>query len=214
PTTYAGKDIPSGTIDLVDGSKIILDKNASVVVDPFSKKIRKVNLNGKAYFEVAPDQTKPFIVESGSTLTEVVGTAFTINASDQLTKIFVTNGKVIFKSLAKGVDAIALTAGEAAQYKDGKIERIVNPSPNYNAWQTNQLSFVNMPLSDVITDVADYFKREIVIENEGSKYCRISIARFKEPQFESVLKAIALSIDAEFVLEGNKCIIRGGRNCQ
>ncbi len=213
PVTYAFEEFSTVPVELADGSKVFLNEDAKIFVHTFSKKNRRVVLEGEAHFDVAPDASKPFIVEAGSTVTEVVGTAFTIKETQDDTRIYVSHGKVIFKSRENKDLALALTSGEGAFYKDGTLERIVNPSPNYSAWQTKQLSFVNQPLADVVTDLSTYFKREIIIENEGIKACRVTSPRFKEPKIEDVLNSVALVMGATIVMDGDKCIIRGGRNC-
>ncbi len=213
PVTYAFEDFSTVPVALSDGSKVFLNENARITVYNFSKKNRKVVLEGEAHFDVAPDSAKPFFVEAGSTVTEVVGTAFTIKETSDDTRIFVSHGKVIFKSKVNNDLAIALTSGEAAFYKNGNLERIINPSPNSSTWQTNDLSFVNRPLSDVVAYLSDYFKREIIVENAGIKTCRVTSPRFKEPKIEDVLNSLALGMGATIVMDGDKCIIRGGRNC-
>jgi hypothetical protein len=71
-----------------------------------------------------------------------------------------------------------------------------------------------MPLSTVVEDVSAYFDQEIIIENENSKSCIINIPlAFKKPEIYAVLQAVAVSISAELVQEGNTYIIRGGKSC-
>ena len=68
-----------------------------------------------------------------------------------------------------------------------------------------------MPLSSVIEDISAYFNQQIIIENEGAKSCRVNIPlAFKQPEIKSVLAAVALSINGDLAIEGDKCIIRGG----
>src|SRR5688572_2491211 len=213
PMGYAYDPNNSDPIVLADGSKVYLNKDASINVYSFNRKKRLVELSGEAYFEVAPDSKKPFIVNAGSTSTEVVGTVFNIDQSEARTTIYVTEGKVIFRSLKHVGSAIALTSGEAGVFKEEKIQRIVNPSPNFHAWHSKELQFRDMPLSDVIADITSYFDMDIAIENENIKNCRVTIPlSFKEPEIKSVLSAVAMSLNAEFQMDGTKCTIRGG-NC-
>lgn len=209
-TTYAYDPENNQPIELSDGSVVYLNKNASIEVHPFGKKKRFVELKGEAYFDVQPDASKPFIVSAGSSLTEVVGTAFNLHESTQSVSIFVSKGKVIFSSGKEPTNAVALTSGEAARLENGSVRRIVNPSPNMHAWHSKELSFFNMPLSSVIEDVAAYFNQEITIENESIKSCRIYIPLFREPEIKSVLTAVAVFVNGDLAIEGEKCIIRGG----
>lgn len=213
--TYAYGQEKTDPLVLADGSKIYFNESSSLKVHSFNKKKRIVELEGEAYFEVAPNPNKPFIVVAGNTLTEVVGTEFNIHQTDDQVTIFVNSGKVIFSSGKHENLAIALTSGEAAVFENEDIQRIPNPSPNIHSWHSRELSFnKNMPFSDIIADISTYFGREISFENENVKKCRVTIPlSFKEPEFESILAAVAAPVSAEVSIVGDKCIIKGGINC-
>jgi ferric-dicitrate binding protein FerR (iron transport regulator) len=213
PVEYAYLPGDASPLVLVDGTRVYLNENSSVKVHNFKRKTRKVELSGEAYFEVSSNINKPFIVEAAKSVTEVAGTSFNIDATLPEITIYVTSGKVIFRSSEKETSSIALASGEGAVLKGREVQRIVNPSPNMHAWHTKELSFQNMPLSTVVADVSAYFNQDITIENDAVKNCRVSIPRaFKEPEISSILEAVALSVNGELVIDGNKCIIRGG-NC-
>ena len=212
PVTYAYSQGAIEPIVLKDGSKIFLNKGSDVTIYPFTRKQRHVKLEGEAFFEISPDAKRPFSITSGKTLTEVIGTSFNILETNGHTSIFVSSGRVIFSSIDDSKVAVALTEGEAATFVDNQMQLIANPSPNINSWLTQQLRFgKKMPFTDVITDVSNYFDKEIIIENEAIKSCNISISLpFKNPEISSVLKAVAGAVNARLVQEGEKFIIRGG----
>lgn len=214
PVSYAFQSTDTKPLVLADGSKIYLNKGASVDVFPFKHNKRRVALQGEAFFEVAPDAQRPFTVESGGTITEVVGTAFTITQTNENTKIFVERGKVIFKSGDTSKDALALTAGEAAIYDEHRMQLIPNPSPNINAWHTQHLSFPkNMSLAEIIIDASAYFNHPISLENVALRDCRISNTLiYNNPEINSVLKPLASFINGTIRIDGEKYIIVGG-NC-
>lgn len=214
PVKYTYDSGSTKPLELVDGSKVFLNKGASINVYSFSKKRRIVELTGEAFFDVVNNNNKPFIVQAGATSTEVVGTKFNLRNIADRVSLYVSEGKVIFHVMKGEGAAIALTSGEGAVFENKKINRIVNPSPNMHAWHSRELHFRDMPLSDVIADITSYFNMDIAIENDGIKNCRVTIPlAFKEPEINSVLSAVAMTIDADFVVEGSKCTIRGGRNC-
>lgn len=214
PVTYAYQEGITEPIVLKDGSRILLNKASTLTVYPFTSRKRHVELTGEAYFEVGHDPKRPFTISCGGTLTEVVGTAFNIRSTPDQTRIFVQNGKIIFSSENNPQEAVALTEGEAAVYRAHKMQMIANPSPNVIAWRTHQLRFVKMPLSAIAEDVSAYFDRKVIIENESSKECLINIPlAFKKPEINAVLEAVATTISAEVVVEGDSYIIRGGRSC-
>lgn len=211
-THYAFQDYQGRPVELPDGSKIYLNQDASVEVFPFDRHTRRVKLTGEAFFEVEEDKQRPFEVYTGGTITEVVGTSFNVQQSGKNTLIFVTQGKVIFSNEKDQSLAIALTSGEAAIFNGEEIQRIPNPSPNINAWHSRQLSFgKEMLISDIVTDLASYFKQDILIESEQIKKCRVTIPlSFKQPEMRQVLDAVTGTINASYAIEGEKCIIKGG----
>lgn len=90
-------------IALTDGSLIILANNSEVSYrEPFDT-VRNILLSGKAYFKVAKDKTKPFIVTSGDITTTALGTAFTVTAFEKTKQITVRlhEGKVVIKPVDK-----------------------------------------------------------------------------------------------------------------
>ncbi|MGB4848327.1 MAG: FecR domain-containing protein [Saprospiraceae bacterium] len=212
--SYAYNEKDTKPLVLSDGSKIYLNKGSSVDVFPFKHNKRRVALNGEAFFEVAPDTQRPFTVESGGTITEVVGTAFNISQTKENTRIFVERGKVIFKSAEKIKEALALAAGEAAQFDENRMQLIPNPSPNINAWHTQHLSFTkNMSLNEIIRDASTYFNRPISLENVALRDCRISNTLiYNNPEINAVLKPLASFVNGTIKIDGEKYIIVGG-NC-
>lgn len=214
PVTHSFDQAGSEPVILKDGTKVYLNKGSEIVSYPFRNKTRHVELKGEAFFEVTPDPKRPFTIATAQTITEVVGTSFNIRETPEQTQIFVNSGKIIFSSQEDSQVAVALTQGEAAVFQEEKMEIIVNPSPNVNAWRTHQLRFVKMPLSSVIADVSAYFDQTITIENEKSKSCPISIPLpVGKEGIDSVLKKIAATINAEVIKDGDSYIIRGGLDC-
>lgn len=213
--TYSYSIENKGSILLPDGSVVFLNKDAEIRVYSFNKKQRYVKLEGEAFFEIAPNPEKPFVVKAGQTITEVTGTAFNIKTWDDSTTIFVQSGKVIFRSSKTKEQALALNAGEAAIAQNDQLSRIINPSPNVFSWHSRELRFrKNMHFEDIIRDIALYFDREISFENDQVRKCRMTIPlSFQEPSFDSILEAVVAPVSATYVVEGEKCIIRGGIRC-
>ncbi|HJW29670.1 MAG TPA: FecR domain-containing protein, partial [Saprospiraceae bacterium] len=136
PKTYLFADHQDGAIELKDGSKVYLNKGGAVTVYPFTRKARHVELSGEAYFEISHDVKRPFTIACGGTVTQVVGTAFTIRQVKDEVRLSVQTGKVIFRIEDDPHEALALISGEAADFKGHHLQMIPNPSPNVSAWHT------------------------------------------------------------------------------
>ena len=200
-------------ISLPDGSKVYLNKGSSVEVYTFNRKKRRVSLHGEAFFEITPDSKRPFSVEAGKTVTEVVGTSFNITQTSNNTRILVQEGKVIFRSSINSESAVALNAGEAAVYEDNRIQLIPNPSANINAWHTGKLIFSrNMSIAEILADASVYFNKKISLENVSLGQCRISNQlTYKNPEINSVLRPLASFVNGTLKIEEDHCMIMGGR---
>lgn len=213
PLHFAYDPGRDGPVELADGSKVYLNTGASLEVSPFSGQLRKVKLKGEAYFEITSEPSRPFHVNCGQTLTEVVGTSFNLREKDGQVHIYVSSGKIIFSLTDSPDKAVALKAGESAESIGNAIRQAPVTSPNALAWHTRQLQFKRMPLSQVVADIGAYFNRPLVIENDQIAQCRITIPRpFSAPDIDSVVEAVAIAIQATVVTKGDTLIIMGG-NC-
>jgi transmembrane sensor len=79
---------------LSDGTLLDLNTNSEIEVD-YSLERRKVRLiKGEAFFEVAHNTNRPFIVYAGETSVRAVGTAFVVRLMPKKFEVTVTEGKI------------------------------------------------------------------------------------------------------------------------
>jgi transmembrane sensor len=90
-------DVPR-TIDLADGSRVVLKKGSrlSLLPNVFNAIRREVFLSGEAFFDIAKNAEKPFLVYANETVTKVLGTSFTVKSfpKDAKVTVSVKTGKV------------------------------------------------------------------------------------------------------------------------
>lgn len=90
------------TVALKDGSQILMSSQAEISYEPeLTGTTREIHLKGEAYFKVAKDKRKPFIVYSHGITTTALGTSFTIRAleNDQRVSVALHTGKVVIRQL-------------------------------------------------------------------------------------------------------------------
>jgi transmembrane sensor len=107
---------------LPDGTQVWLNAESSLTFpEIFSDSLRLVKLTGEAYFEVAHNANKPFIVEAHGTRTEALGTAFNIQAypEDERVKVALLEGKVRVQDLSKAQTSILSPGEELFVSNDG-----------------------------------------------------------------------------------------------
>lgn len=106
------------TVALKDGSHILLSSQAEIRYEPqFTGTNREIQLKGEAYFKVAKDKSKPFIVYSHGITTTALGTSFTIRAwgNDPQVSVALHTGKVVVRSITTNdspVKSIYLLPGD------------------------------------------------------------------------------------------------------
>lgn len=151
-------------VALADGSHIHLNTATTVEV-AMSDGRRDVRLvGGEAYFDVAKDPSRPFVVEVGDQRVAVVGTAFNIIRHDGNITVTVARGVVAVQTGANGE---RLTAGDQIAHREGErgvVRTSVDPAVAV-AWRDGRLVFTDAPVSQVISDLNRYFSPSIRAED-------------------------------------------------
>jgi transmembrane sensor len=190
-------------IKLEDGSVIWLNANSKLDVPVhFTKKERKVTLNGEAYFEIARDERRPFRIESKNTITEVLGTAFNIRANENETDVTVSvsNGKVAFYSSLDKSEKLVLTPGMKGVWKEdsNKLTSITEENQNYLAWKTKILKFKNTPLTEVCNTISKNYNIRIKVD-AGQAKNYLFTGNFENVKVDQMLDIIASTLDIKFI---------------
>ncbi|MCF8372286.1 MAG: FecR domain-containing protein [Bacteroidales bacterium] len=181
---------------LIDGSVICLNSNSEIVLEKsFGKTTRKLNLQGEAWFNVAPDKSRPFIVCIDDLKVKVVGTSFNIRTSQnsETTDVFVESGKVQFYNFEDELDdnsfKLDLSPGELARYENNEVAKIPVPDPNYLAWKSGMLVFEQAPLSVVVEKLENQYGVHITCALANPDRYLIT-ASFDNKTPESILQGI------------------------
>jgi transmembrane sensor len=202
-------------ITLQDGSKVTL-KNGSFkyTTTRFSDK-RQIQMDsGTAFFDVAPDKSKPFEITSNNVSITVVGTSFEVVSNKNFTSVNVLEGTVIFKT---PVGKQTLTAGMGANYDHQKaaLSGMDVHDKNEMAYHTGILKFNNQRLEDVISDLNKFQNRyEIIIENADIKDCLLT-STFNNEKLEDIIQVITATLQFSYQKdEDNHTIIIKGNHCK
>lgn len=185
---------------LSDGSVIKLNQNSELKYpEEFDDKTREVALTGEAFFKVAPDTKKPFIIHSGGVDVRVVGTSFNVSANpaSMIIEVFVEEGKVMLFALnPEGVktDSIFLEAGSKGIFeKKTSILRKINRSDDYDLfWIDKTLIFDKTPLETVFSVIEKKYGVRIMLKNKATGSLRLTTS-FVEQPIDSVMNVIAES---------------------
>ncbi|MDC8830811.1 FecR family protein [Alteromonas gilva] len=146
------------TARLNDGSMVILNGKSALAVN-HSAQFREVSLtSGQAYFDVAHEPQRPFLVKLDNASVQVVGTAFDIDRLQDKTAIRVYDGVVKVTAdttltLTKG-DGVILQAGKWLQ--SFQLENSQLPD-----WRTGWLDISNEPINDIVQRLNRYTSKPV-----------------------------------------------------
>ncbi len=196
------------SIVLPDNTIVDLNSNSRVVYEKgLDGDERRITLEGEAFFNVAKNPNKPFIITIGQTEVKVLGTQFYLEEEniDGSTTLIVTEGHVLFSS---GNEKVEVVKGEWAKYADGKITKASSLPLNNMAWRTGLISFEKANLDEVMKTVLDNFGDQLdSIENDSKPTDRLITTRFESPSLEDVLVELRIHFNKNFTLIGKKLII-------
>lgn len=160
--TYNTVTVPRGGVpqfvELPDHSQVWVNTESSITyATAFTGTIRKVEMTGEVYFEVAKNG-KPFVVQTRTDRIEVMGTHFNINSySDEAAvKTTLLEGKV-------RVGNAVLAPNE--QYANGKVVRIdAVAMQRVMAWKNGLFSYDKVDVQTLMRDLGRYYDMEVVFE--------------------------------------------------
>jgi ferric-dicitrate binding protein FerR (iron transport regulator) len=191
-------------IHLSDGSSVWLNKLSTIRYSSLYKKERNVKLVGEAYFEVAKDSARPFIIKAGTTQTQVLGTKFNLKAIPKcgLVELTVVEGKVQFANLKKRT--LVLNGGEQgiSMNESNSLIKKENTNVNVLSWKDSILIFHNQKVEKVITDIEHYFNIKILYPSDIATLT--FTGEFAHPNLEGVISAFSLSFNLEYKIKDDK----------
>ena len=199
--------------NLPDGSVVSLNTGSKLdYALGFNKKKRIVKLKGEAFFKVAHNSEKPFIVKTGRLNIEVVGTEFNVNAKNLKgnVEVIVSSGKVLVYSKKDKSDAELLQAGDKAKFimKKAKIVKQANENPNFLSWKTKKINFEDTKLTEVVKTLNHTYNTQITIKNPKLYNCTLTL-KVDNQNLNSVLKVIEATMDVHISKHGNRYEING-----
>jgi len=157
--------------NLPDGSRLTLNKIASIELKNNFKTERSLTMQGEVYFEVASDKSRPFNIYFDNHRLLVVGTKFNVRSikEEMFKEISVTEGivKVFHNNQETGIE---VKAGEQLKInKDGSTESVKTDSYNFTFWKDGILEFNNSTMENVALLMSRRYNQKINIEHSISK---------------------------------------------
>lgn len=205
------------TITLMDGSTATLNSESSITyAKDFGKENRIIYLTGEAFFRVARDETKPFVVISKDLKTTALGTSFNVNAYEENNEaISLATGKVKVElnntetTNNPGTEMI-LTPGEQAVWT-GLTSGLTKREFDFReilSWKNNVIYFNNTELKSMITVLEKWYDVQISVEGDINRLTDNGTGKFKNESLENVLRSLGFTMGFTYQINEKKITLR------
>lgn len=206
-------EVPRGgefLITLEDGTRVWLNAGTSLEYPvEFASSVREIRLQGEAYFEVAKDTLRPFIIRSGDYRLQVYGTEFNLNTYDSTRLLAVlVEGSIGFKANREAEERFLKPRQLGiANPENGESEIWDIDVYPYIAWKNNDMVFVNERLESIMQKVERWYDVEVVFGKSGLKELRFygDIKRYAD--IRELLAFLEKTSRARFKIEGRTIVV-------
>jgi transmembrane sensor len=185
-------------VPLADGS--VASINTQSIVDvAMEPTVRQVELaRGEAWFQVAKDATRPFVVAAGQVRIRAVGTAFSVRRREQGTDVLVTEGTVETWVVGAEERKSRLTAGSRAFMADHGPPTLAQGTEDIKrtlAWRDGQIALEGETLADAAAEFNRYNSKKIVIADPELARQRL-VGQFRTSDPEAFARAVKTVLGA------------------
>lgn len=196
-------------VELPDGSKILLAQGGTLSYSKsFDGKERLIDLSGEAFFDIAKDKARPFIITTKQTKTKVLGTSFRITENDLYTDITVQSGVVEFMESLNISNKVRLVKGESARFFEKNNVLLSKTEHTSNdKFQIKHLEYKNQKLESICKDLNELFNTNIKLGNNQIKELSITTT-FEDQDLENILQSISFSLDLDIEKKNDHILLK------
>ena len=219
-TTYHDKEF---WLKLDDKTLVHLNYNSKLIhPERFGSDSRDVVLDGEAYFMVAKDKSRPFVVHTPNGDVTVYGTEFNVNTRIKNDNVNDNdnNGKSEYRT------EVVLVKGSVGVTPEGQAERMIVPGEQatfgentginlrnvdvtpYVAWNTGTFVFNDMPLSNLMEVLSKWYNMEVVYEDSTLQGLTFSGEFDRYGGVEPIVKGLNTAMGLDVSVKGNRMIIK------
>jgi len=213
-TSYATAVGGLQAVPLTDGSNITLNSNSQIRVEVTAQE-RQIELRrGEAFFEVARDPTRPFVVMAGNSRVIAVGTKFAVRREGDDVQVIVTEGRVRVERdsrLPPRAPVALLAAGSIARSGDTGVlvqEKSLAEAETYLSWRSGFLIFRDTTLRDAAAEFNRYNTRKLIIGDPLIAGLRVG-GNFRSTNVDAFVRLLETGMSVRARREGDDIILQG-----
>lgn len=196
---------------LSDGTIVTLNKNTLFDhPEKFNGDQRLVNLvSGEAFFNVAHNKAKPFIIAAGKASIKVIGTSFNVKSKNGKVEIIVETGLVQVTNRVSDV-IIMLKPGEVALFdpQTGKFTQQHTPDNLYQYYRNKNLVFKNIPLARLVMVLNEAYGANIVIGRKELNEVQIAGSFNLDENLDMKINTIVMTLNITAEKKQDKIILK------
>ncbi|MEZ2440386.1 FecR family protein [Chitinophaga sp. RCC_12] len=199
-------EVPRGlqfTLRLADSTRVWLNAGSRLIYPAaFNGPSREVYVQGEAYFDVAADIERPFLVHTGKVTMKVLGTAFNVNTYGPDIQTTLSSGKLL---VTAGQERTVLAPDEQAVYNDknGSLQKRTVEARVFTAWMEGDLFFEDATLLDITSYLARNYDYVFVFEDPTLGKISFTLDMRRPAVLQDVLNQISHSMgNLRFRVEG------------
>lgn len=181
------------TMTLADGSKITLNSDARVRVAYGGRERRIALLSGQAFFQVAHDRSRPFVVSVGDREVVALGTQFDIRVDQRRVVVALLEGRVNVRPQTGAAKArpVALAPGEQVRFAVADPATIIQAAnvADLARWREGRVRFDATPLAEAVAEMNRYNAVPIHIADRALDRLKVS-GVFRTGQSDSFVSAL------------------------
>lgn len=207
---YNQVEIPRGgeyAIELGDGTKVHLNSDTKFKFpEHFSGKQRTVYLEGEAYFEVAKNEEKPFVVKCGKYNVKVLGTSFNVSnyADDNISRTTLAEGSV---EIAINGETMRLQPGQQAIVEDNYVTVKKVDVEVYTTWMQENFRFQNANIEDIMKRLARWYNVEVFYVNQKVRNYHFTGYLPRYADIQEALDLLSLTTNITFSVQGRTVMV-------
>lgn len=201
------------SVTLSDGTVVWLNSESTLrFPESFKDNLRKLEFSGEAYFSVAKDPSKPFVIHTEKTKVQVLGTKFNLRAlaAETVTSVVVEEGKVKFTGNS-GKQQLILTANKRGIFEIASSTVPVMKSEEvyagkYTAWKNNELLLDNLTMAEAARTLERWYGVKIKISRPELLNERYT-GSFNNPALKQVLESMGFAVKFSYRQERQTFIL-------
>lgn len=195
-------------VELADGTEVWLNSNSTLEYSSsLGSGARGVRLEGEAYFKVAHDASRPFVIDAGAVRAKVLGTELNVRSySGAEPHVTLVNGSVEVAETGDGA-VVRIEPGEDAALSGGRLSvRDVNVD-DFTCWRDGIMYFDHEQLRNILTELGSWYNVNVICRDKALLGRHYHYVFNRHAALEEALQLLNDVSDAEVRLENGTIFI-------